>query len=80
MGLGLLQGRSIPNTSVENNYQSVQDLLKHFEAQFGSTLCQLLTGVLLGTPEGREEFARKNQIESCLNYVEFTTRFVMDLS
>ena len=59
--------------------KSVQELLKQFETRFGSTQCLSLTGVHLGTEEGQAEFLQNNQIEGCLTYVKFTTRFVMDV-
>jgi len=79
MGLGLLTGRSEPDQSVDENYVYVQELLEEFNKKFGSTNCQELTGVHLGTPEGQEEFRAKNRIENCLNYAEEATRIVLSL-
>ena len=80
MGLGLLNVRMDPSASVDRNYKIVQELLHQFEAKFGSTNCNSLTGVHLGTAEGLDEFRKKGQIEYCLDYVEFTTSYVVLLN
>jgi len=79
MSLGLITGRMVPGASVDETYESVQNLLEQFETRFGSTQCLSLTGVHLGTEEGQAEFLQNNQIEGCLTYVQFTTRFVMEV-
>ena len=79
MSLGLINGRMVPGASVDETYESVQNLLEQFETRFGSTQCLSLTGVHLGTEEGQAEFLQNNQIERCLTYVQFTTRFVMEV-
>ena len=79
MSLGLINGRMVPGATVDETYKSVQKLLEQFETRFGSTRCLSLTGVHLGTEEGQAEFLQNNQIGGCLTYVQFTTRFVMDV-
>ncbi len=80
MALGLLAGRSEPGAPVDDNYSQVQELVMWFKAKFGSINCQELTGVHLGTEEGRVQFREKNQIEICLNFAEEATRIVLELA
>ena len=80
MALNLLTGRSEPGAPVDRNYALVNDLIDQFEAKFGSTNCKQLTGVDLGTEEGRTQFREKGQLANCLNYAEEATRLVLDLA
>lgn len=80
MALGLLGGRSQPGAPVDDVYRRVQILLQRFEAQFGATDCQTLTGCHLGTPEGQAGYRATHQKEKCLNYVAEVTRMVLELA
>ena len=79
MGLNLVTGRSEPGTPVDENYALVNELIDQFEAQFGSTNCQVLTGVHLGAPEGLATFRANNKIEDCLQYTEEATKMALAL-
>ncbi len=68
MSLGLLNGRSQPGASVDENYKAVQALIAQFNDKFGSTNCQELTGCHLGTPEGQAKFRASGQGAKCVNY------------
>jgi C_GCAxxG_C_C family probable redox protein len=80
LALNLLTGRAEPGASVDRNYERVRELIQQYEARFGSSNCQTLTGVHLGTPEGQAAFREKNQIANCLDYVEEVTRIVLTLA
>ena len=80
MALNLLTGRSEPGAPVERNYALVNELIDQFEAKFGSTNCKQLTGVDLGTEEGRAHFREKGQLANCLDYAEEATRLVLELA
>ena len=80
MGIGLARGRSSPDESVEGAYATVRRLLSQFEQKFGSTSCAELTGCDLGTPEGQEEFRRKDQGRICREYVVEATRIALELT
>ncbi len=79
LGLSLFTGRSQPGTPVEENYALVRELLDKFEGEFGSSNCQGLLGVDLGTDEGQQTFAANNQMGQCLQYTEEATRIAMTL-
>jgi C_GCAxxG_C_C family probable redox protein len=80
LGLNLLTGRPEPGAPVDRNYALVRELIDRFEEMFGSTNCQQLTGVDLGTEEGQAKFREKDQILNCLNYAEEVTRMVLVLA
>lgn len=77
LGLGLAQGPRVLGSLVDPLYESVQAVLAGFEAQFGTTNCQQLTGVDLGTPEGQQAFGDQGKMADCLNYVEQATRLAL---
>ena len=79
MSLGLVSGRSEPDTPVDHHYARVQKLIQHFEDKFGSINCQQLTGCHLGTPEGQIRFQTTGQQAKCSEYVEEATRMVLRL-
>ena len=80
MALNLLTGRSEPGAPVDRNYALVNELIDQFEAKFGSSNCRELTGVHLGSEEGRAQFREKGQLANCLNYAEEATRLVLNLA
>jgi C_GCAxxG_C_C family probable redox protein len=80
MALGLLTGRNEPGAPVEQHYKKVQELVAQFNDRFGSITCRELTGVHLGTEEGRGQFREKNQIENCLGYAAEVTGLVLALT
>ena len=80
MALGLLEGRTSPEQTMDPIYDHVQQLMDRFQEKFGSLTCGELTGVHLGTPEGQQEFKEKNQIEKCGEYVAEAVRLVYELA
>ncbi len=79
MAVGLFTGRNSPSESVLPAYDTVRELLKKFEARFGSTNCRDLTGCDLGTEEGQNYFVTNNIREQCKGYTEEATRIAMSL-
>lgn len=79
MGLGLATGRRSPGDSVEKNYRFVQEFLRQFEEEFGSTNCRDLTGYDLTTTEGLQMYLESDQSERCKGYCEQAARIAMEL-
>jgi hypothetical protein len=79
MAISLLIGRNSPIESVLPAYDTVRKLLETFEARFGTTNCQDLTGCDLGTDEGQNYFKSNNLIDQCKQYTEESTRIAMSL-
>jgi C_GCAxxG_C_C family probable redox protein len=79
MSISLFYGRRSPDEPVENCYGPVRKMLEMFENEFGSTNCRDLTGVDLGTEEGRKKFQSANMIEQCRKYTEEATRMAMSI-
>ncbi len=79
MAIGLFTGRTSPSESVLPTYDTVRELLKKFEARFGSTNCRDLTGCDLGTEEGQNYFKTNNLMDQCKGYTEEATRIAMSL-
>jgi hypothetical protein len=74
MGLGLAFGRNRSGESLDQAYQAVQEFLKRFEAEFGSSNCKTLLDCDLGTPEGYAKFKDKNLMTRCFDYVTKATQ------
>ena len=79
MAISLSQGRDLPTRSNNPLYATIQDFMKMFTEQFGDVNCQKLTGVLVGTPEGKATFIEKGQIKQCTVYVGEAVRLVLEL-
>jgi C_GCAxxG_C_C family probable redox protein len=79
MAIGLFTGRRSPEDSVLKSYEPVQELLKRFATEFGSTNCKDLTGCDLGTDEGQKQFKSNNLMEKCRGYTEEATRIAMGI-
>lgn len=77
MAISLLYGRSSPDEPIEKSYIPVQKFIEIFENKFGSTNCKQLTGIDLGTEDGRKRFISENKIEQCRKYAEEAARMVM---
>lgn len=78
MALGMVQGRREPDAERERLYANVQGVIAQFKEQYGSTNCQQLTGVDLGTEVGQATFREEGKFSDCLNYVETATRLVVE--
>jgi C_GCAxxG_C_C family probable redox protein len=79
MAIGLLLGRNSPTDAIDPCYQAVRTFLERFAAKYKALCCLELTGVYLGTPEGRETFKEKGQIRECTNYVGEAARMVVEV-
>lgn len=79
MGLGLAFGRNRGGESLDQAYQAVQEFLKRFEAEYGSSNCQTLLNCDLGTPDGYAEFKDKNLRTRCFDYVATATQLAVEI-
>ncbi|HSB65903.1 MAG TPA: C-GCAxxG-C-C family protein [Anaerolineales bacterium] len=79
MAISLSLGRDIPDRRNDQCYKTVQEFMKRFADRFGEVNCQKLTGVLVGTLEGKAIFNEKGQIKLCTEYVGEAVRFVLEL-
>ena len=79
MAINQFYGRNLPDEPVEKTYMPVQRLIEMFKNKFGSTNCRDLTGVDLGTAEGRKTLYSTNVIEQCKNYTEEAARMAMTI-
>jgi C_GCAxxG_C_C family probable redox protein len=79
MAISLFTGRRSPEDSVLKSYEPVQEMLKRFATEFGSTNCKDLTGCDLGTDEGQNQFKAKNLMEKCRRFTEGAARIVMGI-
>lgn len=69
MGVGLALGRSSAGDSVQPAYAATQQLVRAFEAEFGSRDCRsLLDGCDLDTPEGQAMFKERKFGQRCLQF------------
>lgn len=79
LALNLLLGRNHAEGDKEDNYEAVQKLIAGFRSRFGDISCPGLTGVDLGTEEGRIEFDARNLHVKCREFVGEATRMVLNL-
>ncbi len=61
LGINLRAGRSSASQSPDGNIRLVRAFLSQFEAKFGTTNCERLTGCRLDTPEG-QRFFKENKL------------------
>ena len=79
MAISLYLGRDVPDHTNEQCYETIREFMSRFIARFGEVNCQKLTGVLVGTPEGKATFREKGQIKQCTEYVGEAVRLVLEL-
>jgi len=79
MAISLFSGRISPDEPIDKSYVPVQKMVSMFQGKFGSTNCRELTGIDLGTEEGRKKFHSANMIEQCGDYTEEATRMAMSI-
>jgi C_GCAxxG_C_C family probable redox protein len=79
MAINLFSGRCTPDEPIDRSYVPVQKMVTMFQGKFGSTNCRELTGIDLGTDEGRKKFHSVHMIEQCRNYTEEATRMAMSI-
>lgn len=77
MAISLFFGRNAPDVPIDQSYVPVQKMVAMFKDTFGATHCRELTGIDLGTEEGRKKFHSANMIEQCRNYTEEAARMAM---
>ncbi len=80
MALGILFGRDAAKQPYEPVYKRVQQFLRLFEEEFGSTNCFELTGFDLSKKEGRQAFAERGMMEKCRHFTGRAARLVAELS
>lgn len=69
MGVSLALGRSAANEPVLPAYAATQEVIRTFEAEFGSRNCAaLLDGCDLNTPEGQAKFKAEQLGQRCRRY------------
>jgi C_GCAxxG_C_C family probable redox protein len=79
MAISLFCGRSSPDDPIDKTYAPVQKMVAMFRSRFGSTNCPELTGIDLGTEEGRRKFKSLNMIERCRGYAEEAAKMAMSI-
>ena len=79
LALNMLSGRDALDDDKEANYRAVQNFLEIFREQFNEVNCPGLTGVDLGTAEGRSEFDKRKLHPRCANFVGEATRMVLEI-
>lgn len=70
MAMGLLAGRKKPGDPRDKLFAMIQELLREFQQQFGTTNCTELLDSDLGTPEGLAQARAGNFRKQCADYVE----------
>ena len=80
MAINLTLGRDFPTKRNDQCYETIQEFMKRFISKFGDLNCVKLTGVLVGTPEGKAVFIKKGQIKQCTEYVGEAVRLVLELA
>ncbi len=80
LALSLVHGRKSPADSADLNYKTVQELITRFTDEYGSSNCQELLGLNLGTVEGQEKFKSEQLDVKCSEYTgkaaEFTRTII----
>jgi len=62
-------------------YRAVQELVRRFEARHGSADCEVLLGVHVGTPEGKQKIAAENLVARlCPGFVRTVAQDLVDLT
>jgi C_GCAxxG_C_C family probable redox protein len=79
MAISLARGRDLPTRTNNPLYETIQEFMQNFSTQFGDLNCQKLTGVLVGTPEGKAVFIEKGQIKQCTEYVGTAAQLVIEI-
>lgn len=70
MAISLFYGRRSPEEPMEQCYVPVRKMIGRFEQRFGSTNCRELTGLDLGTEEGRKKFFSDGWFDRCATFTE----------
>lgn len=78
MAISLVTGRNNPTEPRELNHKLIQQLVRDFEARFGSVLCRALIGCRLNTPEGHRYFVEHNLRAKCAGFVRDAARMASE--
>jgi C_GCAxxG_C_C family probable redox protein len=68
MGVSLALGRNERSDSVQPAYAATQEVIRQFEAEFGSRDCHLMLGCDLNTPEGQAIFREQQLGRHCAQF------------
>ena len=82
MGVSLAFGRNDRSDPVQPSYTATQDVIRQFEAEFGSRDCHLMLGCDLNTPEGQAMFREQQLGQHCARFTgratEIAARVIWD--
>ncbi|MCP3875842.1 MAG: C_GCAxxG_C_C family protein [Desulfobacteraceae bacterium] len=79
LALNMVYGRDQASESVEECYKVVNQLISRFESEFGTSNCQKLLGLDLGTKEGRQGFLDQKLHKSCREYTGKVAQFTREI-
>lgn len=79
MAINLFYGRMDANTSPEQNYAKVREVIARFESRFGTTNCKELIGCDLATPEGQQYFKENHLLARCRSFSVEAARMAMEI-
>ena len=79
MALSMVHGRGIKGDDRAFLYEKIQELVKSFESQFGSTNCSQLLDLDLGTDHGQVDYQARNLKLQCEGYVREAARLVEEV-
>lgn len=79
MAISLVTGRNSPTEPRELNHKLIQQLVRDFEARFGTTICSNLIGCRLDTPEGHRYFVENNIRAKCAVFTREAARMAATL-
>lgn len=68
MGVSLALGRNQRSDPVQPSYSATQEVIRQFEAEFGSRDCHLMLGCDLNTPEGQTVFREQQLGQHCARF------------
>ena len=82
MGVSLALGRNERSDPVQPSYSATQDVIRQFEAEFGSRDCHLMLGCDLNTQEGQAMFREQQLGQHCARFTgratEIAARVIWD--
>ena len=79
MALGMIFGRTSPDTPPDDTYLKVRELLSTFETQFGSSNCFDLTGCDFNQAMDRERWKKSGMANKCKEFTGAAARITAEL-
>ncbi len=79
MALSLFTGRNRPTDPRDENCKLIQQVIRQFEARFGTVLCRDLIGCRLDTPEGHRYFVENNLRAKCVVFTREAARMAAEV-